>query len=137
MIKFIKDGKKQHNKRRSIDIYFILYLTALVILIAGKDKDNYQVAEQQPHLNVEFPFRIKAEKPLLMCKVLNDSLGQPVIILDSINYLLDYGDVSNIRYEFVVEDAELRHKINLSQTDHSAKMFSFVHDTANRIVVFR
>jgi hypothetical protein len=132
--------KKQSNptqKRKSIEIYFILYLVALVMLISGgkdiinKNDDNNQFS------GIEFPFRIKSEKPLLTCKVITDTNGQKQCQLDSINYIFDYGNVKDVKYEFVVEDAELKHRILLSNNEIGNQIFSFIYDDKNRTVIFR
>jgi len=138
MIKFInKNNKRTPNRRRFIDIYFILYLTALVILISDKDKsiENHPVSTSLP--NIEFPFRIKAEKPLLICKLIVDDKGDQQILIDSINYILDYGEVKDVQYEFVVEDAEQRLRLNLNNNNSSTNtFFSYTHNPSNRIAIF-
>ena len=132
-----KKNKNVKNKRKPIEIYFILYLVALVMLISsGKEVVDENDNESQ-FSEVEFPFRIKSEKPLLVCKIITDENGQKQYQLDSINYILDYGNIKDVRYEFVVEDADFKHRVLLSDDENTNQIFSFVYDDNNRTVVFR
>ena len=137
--------KKNYNinkKKTPIEIYFILYLVAIVMLISTgreKNEDNDNSIDNTKINEVEFPFRIKSEKPLLTCKIITDTNGQKQYQLDSINYILDYGNVSDIKYEFIVEDDYLKNKVLLlNDTDYNNEnqIFSFLYDKANRVARF-
>ena len=135
----MSNKNKSNNKRKTIEVYFILYLCALVMVITSSKDDE---AEQEPlptiQKTIEFPFTIKAEKPILICRILQDSVGHRIVTIDSLNVIWDIGDVENIRYEFVVEDQSLRHSVKLSSNDaeNKNKYFSFVEDKVNRMAVF-
>lgn len=117
--------------RRHADIYFILYLTALVLLLATTKGTSPPHATTPPG---EFPFRIKAEKPLLVCKIVTDSSGQTLLLADSINYISDYGAAADVEYNFVVEDTDRGEQLDLSSAYNA---FSFKYDSVNRTAVFR
>jgi hypothetical protein len=121
-------------RKKQIDIYFILYLAALVILFSNKDAPSNTKNEPVIHNNMELPFRIKVEKPLLTCKIMIDEGGNKYVSLDSLNYIWDYGDVSDVHYEFIVEDQDYHQRMPLST---ASKYFTFTEDKDNRMVVFR
>ncbi|MCL2039797.1 MAG: hypothetical protein FWG85_05140 [Bacteroidetes bacterium] len=124
------------NKKRYVEIYFILYLVAIVMLIStGREKntneDNMKINE------IEFPFRIKPEKPLLTCKIITDTNGVKKYQLDSINYIPYYGNVSDVKYEFIIEDDEFKNKILLlNNSNNENQIFSFDCDDDNKVVRF-
>ena len=103
---------KSNNKKRTVEIYFILYLAALVLLISKTNRNNDIGNDNIQHKNFDLPFILKAEKPMLTCKVWIDSLGQQCYELDSINYIWNAGEVEDIRYDFVVEDKESLYEIS-------------------------
>lgn len=131
--------KKQqmiNNKKRRIDIYFVLYLAALVLLIS-KTGQKENIEDNIQHKNFDLPFILKAEKPLLTCNVWVDSLGKQYYELDSINYIWNIGDVEDVRYEFVVEDKELKHSMHLSKDlKFERKVFNFKEDNENKMAIF-
>lgn len=130
--------KTNNNKRKPIEIYFVLYLCALVMLITTtKENENEQ---QLPIIqkNIELPFTIKAEKPMLICRITQNSVGNRIVNIDSSNIIWDIGDVENIRYEFLIEDQNLKHSVKLSNdAEQKNKYFSFAEDKENRMTIFR
>jgi hypothetical protein len=118
----------QTNKRKSIEIYFILYLAALVILVPSQKEKNSEMPTVAIN-KMDFPFVIKAEKPMLICKISTDVYGNKIIEVDSLNYIWDIGDVKDVRYEFVIEDQTLNHSVRLSNNlSNQNKFFRFTED---------
>ena len=130
-------NNKNANKRKPIEIYFILYLVALVILISTDNEGTNKKDINTNFNETEFPFRIKSEKPLLVCKIITDTNGNKQYQLDSINYILDYGNVKDIQYEFTIEDVDLKQKILLKNDENVNQIFSYKYDEKNRVAIFR
>ena len=129
---------KSNNKKRTVEIYFILYLAALVLLISKTNRNNDIGNDNIQHKNFDLPFILKAEKPMLTCKVWVDSLGQQCYELDSINYIWNAGEVEDIRYDFVVEDKEQNNSMHLTgNEEYESRVFEFVEDKDNNMAVFR
>ncbi len=127
--------RKETKSRKPIEIYFVLYLSALVLLISKPNKVND--AQIQIQNTFELPFTIKAEKPMLVYRTISDSLGNKHVEIDSINNIWDVGDVEDVHYEFVVEDQSLKHSVRLSHNiSKENKFFKFKEDSKNRMATF-
>ena len=127
------------NRKRNVEIYFILYLAALVILISEGKYNKANNEDVFARKDIELPFRIKAEKPILICRISFDQNGNRIIKIDSVNYIWDAGNVRDVRYEFVVEDQDLRQSIRLNNSqdnNQNNRHFSFTEDIENRMAVF-
>lgn len=104
---------KQIRKRRIVEIYFVLYLAALILILpdtGNKDKSGKGTGIQifQPE------FVILPEKTTLTCRVLLDSLGPKILSIDSVNTIFYTGDVEDVRFEFFIQDQSLRNTLTLS-----------------------
>ena len=134
--------KNKTNRRKGVEIYFILYLVALVILISEGKYNKTNNEDVFIRKDIEMPFRIKAEKPILICRISFAQDGKRIINLDSLNYIWNAGNVRDVRYEFVVEDQDLKHSIRLNnfqnnnQNQQGNRHFSFVEDKENRAAIF-
>ena len=140
----------KNNRKKGVEIYFILYLAALVILISEGKFNQANNEDAFVRKDIELPFRIKAEKPILICRISFDKDGKRVINLDSLNFIWEAGNVRDVRYEFVVEDQDLRHIVRLNnsqsnnfQSNHHQnnlhqgnRHFSFIEDEENRAAIF-
>jgi len=57
-----------------------------------------------------FSFAIQPEKTTLSCRLFLDSNGTKIISLDSMNKVFYSGNVSDVKFEFVIEDETLKTK---------------------------
>lgn len=111
------------NRRKPIEIYFILYLAALMLLIPDlKHKDKNA---QKQLVIPDNTFRIFPEKNILNTRISFDSLGNTLIQSDSVNYIYYTGDVDNVNYEFQVINKQLNQYITINSTDNSYSFFRY------------
>lgn len=111
------------SRRKPIEIYFILYLAALMLLIPDlKHKDKSIKSEGEQLGNI---FRIFPEKNILTTKVSFDTTGTTIIQSDSVNYIYYTGDVDNVSFEFQVVNKQLNQYITLSSNDNSFNFFRY------------
>lgn len=124
------------KNRRSIEIYFILYLAAIIFLLPdGKTTPPDVDANQQGH--IDFPFSLKPDKYNLRCKMTIDSSGPKIVYIDSVNTINCIGDVSNVEYEFFVEDESVKGSYRLSSDIKStSKYFRIIEDAQNNAAKF-
>ncbi len=99
-----------YKKRRNVEIYFVLYLAALILLIPGKESDKTAQTDEFGSPLYQLDFNLKAEKSTLNYVFFVDSLGIHLENADSVNYIFHTGDVEDVRYEFIVEDLLRRNK---------------------------
>lgn len=120
------------NKKRKVEIYFILYLAAIILLLPQK-KDNLIKKENSHSYIVQGPFIIQPVKTSLLCRFETDSSGFKIISIDSVNSILYTGNVEDVRFEFEVEDLVLRQKQTISE---SSKYFRFIEDNKHQELKF-
>jgi hypothetical protein len=126
---------KSDNKKRTVEIYFILYLAALLFLLPdGKHKqnaskpDSYQFTSQSA-------FNIYSEKTTLNAKMIFDSNGARIVALDSANAIFYSGDVKDLSCEFTIFDNQLNQSVRISQNEQN-KYFRIVENKSNKSIIF-
>ncbi len=99
------------RSRRQIEVYFILYLAALLFLLPNKRE---RAPESDPSLVrtlLSSRFFIVAAKPSLVCQISPVNSSTNVLSLDSVNTIALSGDVTDVHYEFTIEDRSERQVI--------------------------
>ncbi len=94
------------GRRRGVEIYFVLYLTSLLLLLLDPRGTEVKPDKDLVLELLETNFEIQAEKNLLNCTVLNTEDGPRIHLLDSSNTIFSKGHVSDIQYEFNIVDVE-------------------------------
>lgn len=112
---------KKNKYRRTVEIYFVLYLAALIFIIPKPEESNK--ANNHQSSSIELPFAIRPEKSVLFCRLTIDSSQIQIIHLDSINNIFHTGDVENVKYEFTVEDQVYKHRVKLISNAESNNSF--------------
>ena len=125
------------RKKRLVEIYFILYLSALLFLLPDAKEKNPEgigtgIQIYQPS------FVLLPEKNTLICRVAMDSTGPKIISLDSINTIFYTGDVEDVFFEFIVEDQSLHNSIRLTSDKRpNSKFFKFEQDDRRHAATFK
>ncbi len=122
--------------RRQIEIYFILYLVALLLLIPDKQEKK---PDSDPSLVYEIlksRFFISAEKPTLNCQLVAIGDTVRVVALDSMNTVSFGGEVSEVHYEFQVEDELQGQILTISSQRPQLGVFTMREDTKRGIAEF-
>ena len=129
--------KKDNNiskKRRGAEIYFVLYLSALILLLPGKQEDKTDNALATITSIFQQSFSLLPEKNTLLCKMTADSTGMPVLQLDTSNIMLITGNVQDVSLECIVEDQDKRSIVQVGSTPGSN--FTITYDSLKQLVFF-
>ena len=94
--------QKKYNKRHKIEVYFILYLAALILLLPEDQKKSD--LNNQGHNQITNNSYLQVEKSVLNCKISLKGGKLIVADIDSINNILLFGDVYSINYNFEFEN---------------------------------
>ncbi|MBX3044282.1 MAG: hypothetical protein KIT33_11720 [Candidatus Kapabacteria bacterium] len=127
---------KNSRKKKIVEIYFILYLAALVLLIPGKD--NGSSSEHKPEIRqriFQLPFSLKPEKNALNATVKLDSTGITILAMDSVNTIFYTGQVKNIKFDVSVEDRNSRQVLALDNQS-SSDFFRYLSNEATQTLKF-
>lgn len=124
------------GRARKIDIYFVLYLAALLFLLPDSDKkQNDNLNETSPHL-LEPSFNLYLDKTTLICTAALDSNGINIISFDSVNTIYYSGNVSNVRMEFSIQDQNLGLSSFISDVDYKGKFFRVIESRNEKATYF-
>lgn len=126
------------KRRRTIEIYFVLYIAALVMLLPGKNNNGSHNSGKQWSELFRQTFTLQPEKATLTCRLIADSLGNRIVSMDSSNLIVCSGNVKDIQYECTVEDQSLRQKLTLiSNLPSENKLFRLTPIPNRQAVEFR
>lgn len=126
----------RHRRRRRVEIYFVLYLVALVLLMPDKGDltETKNDVAALAHARLEFtPDRMR-----LLCKLTRDSTGGARIeTLDSFNVIRYSGTVADMRVSARIEEVETGQVLTIESGESSTSMFALDHQPQRNAVVFR
>ena len=104
------------RKKRFVEIYFILYLAALVLLIPGKRDNELADEDEKSRPGIyQIPFSLKPEKNSLTASLRLDSNGITMISIDSVNIIYYTGLVKDVRYDVSIEDIGTRQILTIDK----------------------
>lgn len=128
-------SRKLIKKRGPVEIYFILYLAALVMILPDI-KDN---VEGKDNLFDEgsVTFHLNPVKPSLTCRLFIDSTGVRISEFDAENTIHYSGNVKNVQMEFTITDEETSNSVMLeTDKDYETSDFNLYHNPENNLVKF-
>ncbi len=100
----MKARKRPYRSRRRVEIYFVLYLTALMLLLLDQRGTEINPDDDLVWQLLETNFSLQAEKNLLSCTMIQEEEGVRVVAIDSANTIFMQGNVSNISYDYDLKD---------------------------------
>lgn len=118
-------NKSFSRKRRIVEIYFILYLAALILLIPDKDDKSDKIEKSIGENIYQLDFSLKPLKTTLNCRLYIENDKVKIISIDSLNKVFYTGKVDNVEFEFSIEDKSRNSQINLTGLNTDTKYFAF------------
>ena len=82
------------KRRRMIEIYFVLYIAALVMLLPSKNSSNQHLKNDILDEIFRQSFTLLPEKTVLNCRIFTDSTGSHILAFDSSNVIVCTVNVS-------------------------------------------
>lgn len=120
---------RRRPQRRLVEIYFVLYLAALVLLLPENDSTDKEKQNAIITAVLQQSFNAIPEQPVLNCII--DPLESKIIRFDSVNHVQFGGYVKDIRYEAVIEDQFAGQSLKLVSDEPSpTPMFSINYNSA-------
>jgi hypothetical protein len=127
-----------NRKKRIIEIYFVLYLAAIILLIPAKKDNQINNNFNNGEKVFQLPFSLKSEKTALNALFNVDSSGIKIISIDSLNTIYYTGNVRNVKFEFIVEDKTFRQNYVINNENKvQSKFFQFDENTDNQSATFK
>ena len=125
----------RHRRRRRVEIYFVLYLVALVLLMP--DRVDLVEAKNDTSTLANARLEFTPDRMRLLCKLTRDSAGGArVMALDSFNVIRYSATVSDVRVSARIEEVETGQVLTIEPGESSTPMFSLEHQPQRNAVVF-
>ncbi|MEY3386224.1 MAG: hypothetical protein RIR53_1035 [Bacteroidota bacterium] len=125
---------QRQSRRPRVEIYFILYLLALVLLMPDGVTPSSDESSPTSPLRIElFPERIR-----LTCEVKRDSSGGVRVLgLDSTNVIRYSPELTNVAVRAVIEDVESGQTLTIDPEGNSPTRFAAIrHDESRSAFIF-
>ncbi|HRK58179.1 MAG TPA: hypothetical protein PLI74_00935 [Candidatus Kapabacteria bacterium] len=124
------------NRRPFVEIYFVLYLSALVLLLpdgpSEQSKDNADILSAV----LQQSFNAIPEQPVLNC-IIDAENTKNIIHFDSLNHILFGGSIKDLEYEAIIEDLMTSEQLILVKDRISpSPMFSLQYIQASQTARF-
>lgn len=128
----------QPKRRRRVEIYFVLYLCALVLLLPEREA-LFTDPTALDRIEALTSFQLQPEKTTLVCRVVHDSNNTYRFTeLDTSNLIRVHGNVEDVRFEYVIEDLSARQTVTMQARGTSGSaMFAMVDRPDMRGAEFR
>ncbi len=121
------------SKRRpgTIDIYFVLYIAALVLLIPDRGASRNDAAELITSI-LQTSFSIHADRTVMLCRMVRNGDSLAVLSCDSLNGIYHSGAMKDVRYEFSIEDQSYRNKVSLNSSSETRSSYFRIDGSADQ-----
>ncbi len=122
------------KRRRVVEIYFILYLAALIFLLPDR-KDSQHLPDTDTKV-FQLPFSLQPEKAALICRMVIDSTGPAILSIDSVNTIFYSGNVRDVEFEFTVIDESVQGSLELNADKPLSRNFRMEELTGKQAASF-
>jgi len=126
---------KPFVRKRIIELYFVLYLMALILILPKKGEKH--IGTDETSTVYQLPFSLKPINTVLNARILATSDTLKILNLDSLNLIYYTGKIKDIDFEFVIKDVTSNQKLTLSESKPKVKLFSIYKDKKRQAAVFK
>ena len=115
------------RKRRRVEIYFVLYLVALVLLMPDRMDQQDANVDTQAIVNARLEF--SPDRMRLTCNIERDSAGMMRIeSLDSLNVIRYTGTVTDLEVSARIEEVETGQILTVQPGSSPTPLFALEHE---------
>src|SRR5210317_1663872 len=107
----------KNSKKVRVEIYFILYLAALILLLPDFKK------EREVEKNDSIKIGLSVDKSILNLRMLKKNNKNQIIKFDSTNRILFDGNFDNIDFIYTVSDINRGETIELNSNTNTKEQF--------------
>lgn len=124
------------RKRRRVEMYFVLYLVALVLLMPDRMENEASFVDTQAIFNARLEF--SPDRMRLTCRLRRDSADQlQLVSLDSLNVIRYTGTVTDLDVSARIEEVETGQVLTVQPGNSPTPLFDLEHQPQRSAVVFR
>lgn len=119
-------------KKTKVEIYFILYLAALILLLPDSKKDEEGISDKNNIILTLIP-----EKTVLNLRLLKTDQRNSIIKFDSTNKIYFDGEYDNIDFTYTISDVNRGETVEINELNNSKELFQITEDFQNKFILFR
>jgi hypothetical protein len=119
-------------KKHKVEIYFILYLAALILILP----DNKKI-EKNSSGYTKAQFSLIPEKTVLNLRLLKKDGVNNIIKFDSVNKIYINGNFDNIDVRYTVNDVNRGETVVINELNNSKETFQIDEDLQNKVINFK
>ena len=119
-------------KKTKVEIYFILYLAALILLLPDGKHENKEVANNQGVI-----ISLTPEKTVLNLRLLKNNGINNIIKFDSINRIYFDGVYDNIDFTYTISDVNRGETVEINELNNSKELFQITEDFQKKLIFFK
>ncbi|MFM8437458.1 MAG: hypothetical protein ACKOAX_03195, partial [Candidatus Kapaibacterium sp.] len=123
--------KSSRRRPGTIDIYFVLYIAALVLLIPDRGASRDEAAQLITSL-LQTSFTVHVDRSVLLCRVVRNGDSLRVLSCDSTNGIFHSGAMKDVRYEFSIEDQSYRSRYTMNTASETKTSYFTVTGSADQ-----
>lgn len=126
------------RQRRRIEIYFVLYLAALMLLLSDSPKREHELASAAVRNLLASTFTLYPERTTLLCRAVVSDSTLAFLHFDSTNTIVPAGMVDSVSYSITAADESSGERLTLDQTGIARNgNFEFAAEQVGTILRFR
>lgn len=119
-------------KKTKVEIYFILYLAALILILPDSKK-----IERNNNNNSKVQYSLIPEKTVLNLRLLKKNGVNQIIKFDSVNKVYINGNFDNIDLKYIINDVNRGETVEINELNNSKELFKINEDLQNKVIYFK
>lgn len=123
---------KETKKDKKVEIYFILYLAALILILP----DNKKIERNDTH-HPKAQFSLIPEKTVLNLRLLKKDGENNIIKFDSVNKIYINGNFDNIDIKYTINDVNRGESVIINELNNSKEKFQINEDLQDKVINFK
>ncbi len=122
----------QQKKRTKVEIYFILYLAALILILPDSKK-----SDEIENDSKKIELRLVPERTVLNLRMLKKDGRNNIVKFDSVNKVFFDGNYDNIDFTYTISDVNRGETVEINELNNSKEQFQITENLQEKYINFK
>ncbi len=122
----------QKKKRTKVEIYFILYLSALILILPDSKKSDEKIED-----SAGIELRLVPERTVLNLRMLKKDGRNNIVRFDSVNKVFFDGEYDNIDFTYTISDVNRGETVEINELNNSKEQFQISENFQDKYINFK
>lgn len=122
----------QKKKRTKVEIYFILYLSALILILPDSKK-----SDEKNDDTTGIELRLVPERTVLNLRMLKKDGRNNIVRFDSVNKVFFDGEYDNIDFTYTISDVNRGETVEINELNNSKEQFQISENFQDKFINFK